>query len=180
MRRGLLAVSIVVACTVGLAACVGAGEEPTPTDRSGANPDAVPGDETDWRVLADEHGIGGDPVVYVATSEAEYDTVWSRLGFRTDRPSVDLDEEVVVVFTVSYPSGCEFPFISLDVDHTNGTISPRYAGNEPAVCAADENPYTVILAIRRDGLIADSYDVRLTAVHPDVADATAAELQPSD
>ena len=42
MRRGLLAVSMVVTCTVGLVACVGAGEEPTPSDRSGTN--FVPGD----------------------------------------------------------------------------------------------------------------------------------------
>ena len=115
---------------------------------------------TDWRVLADEHGTGGDPAVYVATSDAEYDTVWSQLGFKMDRPSVDLDEEVVIAFTVSYPSGCEFPFVSLDVDHTIGTISPRYAGNEPGLCAADVNPYTVILAIRRNVLSADTYDVR--------------------
>ena len=170
MRRIVLAVSLAVACTVGLAGC---------GVRTG-NDSAASADEVDWRVLADVHGVGGDPAVHVATTNAEYNVVWPDLGFAADRPLVDLDEEVVVAFNVSYPSGCEFPFVSLDVDHTARTISPRYVGNEPAVCADDQNPYTVALAISRDALTADTYSVRLTIVNPDLADATARQLGLSD
>jgi len=152
---------MMVVCAAVLAACAGAGND------------------VDWRVLADERGVGGDPAVYVAKSDAEYHAVWSDLGFNADRPSVDMDEEVVVAFTVQYASGCEFPFVALDIDHTTGTISPRYAGNEPGQCGDDEKPYTVSLAIRRDALTADSYHVHLTAVPQDVVQATAVELHPN-
>ena len=170
MQRIVLAVSIAVACTVGLAGC---------GDRTG-NDSAASADEVDWRVLADVPGVGGDPAVHVATTNAEYNVVWSDLGFAADRPFVDLDEEVVVAFTVSYPSGCEIPFVSLEVDHAARTISPRYVGNKPAVCADDENPYSVALAISRDGLTAATYNVRLTTVHPDVEDVTARHLSLTD
>jgi hypothetical protein len=66
------------------------------------------------------------------------------------------------------------------VNQTTRTISPLYAGNEPAVCAADENPYAVAIAIGRDSLTADTYELRLTTVGPDVADSTAVEFRPGD
>ena len=127
-----------------------------------------------WRLLADEHGAGGPPSVRVVADDADYRTTWADLGLTARIPPVDLNDEIVVAFTVSYPSGCEYPFLSLNLDHAARTISPHYGGNEPAVCAADVNPYTVVVAIDRESLMAGSYEVRLTTVSPDVADATAA------
>ena len=129
---------------------------------------------TAWRLLANEHGTGGPPSVRVIADDDDYRTTWSDLGLTAKIPPVDWNDEIVVAFTVSYPSGCEYPFLSLNLDHATRTISPHYGGNEPAVCAADVNPYTVIVAIDRESLMVGSYEVRLTTVSPEVADATAA------
>ena len=169
MRLSVLAVSMAVLCTVGLAAC---------GDGLRTDAGSVPGDAAGWRMLADEQGTGGDLPVHMALTDRDYATMWSDIGFDSDRPPVDMDEELVVAFTVSYPSGCDYPFISLDVDQTARTISPLYAGNEPSVCAADENPHTVAIAISRDNLTAETYELRLTTVGPDVAGTTAVELRP--
>ena len=131
---------------------------------------------TPWRVLADEHGSGGPPTVRPIVDEADYREMWSDLGLSARIPPVDLNDEIVVAFTVSYPSGCEYPFLSLNLDHAARTISPHSGGNEPAVCATDVNPYTVVVAIDRESLMVASYEVRLTTVSPEVADATAAVL----
>ncbi len=131
---------------------------------------------TPWRLLADEHGVGGPPAVRLVADGVEYHEMWSELGLTPGIPPVDLEDEIVVAFTVSYPSGCEYPFLALNLDHDALTITPHYGGNEPAVCAADENPYTVVVAIDRESLAVGSYEVRLTTVTPEVADATAAFL----
>lgn len=132
--------------------------------------------QTPWRVLADEHGAGGPPAVHLISDDAAYQKTWSELGLTASIPPVDLSRELVVAFTVSYPSGCEYPFLSLNLDHAARTISPHYGGNEPAVCAADVNPYTVVVAMDRESLTAGSYEIRLTTVSPEVADATAAHI----
>lgn len=130
---------------------------------------------TPWRLLADEHGVGGPPAVRLVADDVEYHEMWSELGLTAGIPPVDLEEdEIVVAFTVSYPSGCEYTFLALNLDHDTRTISPHYGGNEPAVCAADVNPYTVVVAVDRESLTVGRYEVRLTTVPPEVADATAA------
>ena len=131
---------------------------------------------TPWRVLADEHGAGGPPTVRLIVDDADYRKMWPDLGLSATIPSVDLDQELVVAFTVSYPSGCEYPFLSLTLDHAARSILPHYGGNEPAVCGAEVNPYTVIVAIDRESLNVGSYEIRLTTVSPEVADATAAYI----
>jgi hypothetical protein len=52
------------------------------------------------------------------------------------------------------------PFIGLVIDESDAVIAANYAGNEPAVCAADENQYLVMIGIDRDALTHPSYEVR--------------------
>jgi hypothetical protein len=158
---------MVVACAVGLAACNNSGEVDTADDRG-------------WRVLADENGIGGEPRVYIATTNAEYHSVWAELGFATGQPSVDLDNEIVVVFTIWSRGDCSLPFKELELDHTARTISPRYISNEPGNCTAEEIPSSVAVAISRDVLTADIYDVRIRPWNSDLADETAIQLKRDD
>jgi hypothetical protein len=96
MRLSVLAVSMVLLCSVGLAAC---------GDERRTDPGSVPDDVAGWRVLADERGTGGDPSVHMAQTDREYAALWSDVGFGSDRPPVDMDKEVVVAFTVSLPVG---------------------------------------------------------------------------
>ena len=66
-------------------------------------------DHRPWRVLADEHLVGGSFEVgaMTATASDQYHTMWAALGVESDEPAVDFDEEVVVAYTASYSSGCE-------------------------------------------------------------------------
>lgn len=134
-------------------------------------------DRVGWRVLADEHGVGADAGVFVAITAAEYTALWRRLGFDAGPPDADTSEEVVVAFTLPYPEGCEFPFMSLEVDHIARTLAPRYGGNEPAVCGDDLIPYTVVVGVRRADVAGGVYNLRLPAIGAELGETTGATLE---
>lgn len=123
--------------------------------------DTTAASNTPWRVVVDEHQTGGpvDPGTRTATDAEAFDELWALMGRGGEQPSVDFDEEVVVAYAMSYPSGCEFPFIDLEIDETDAIITASYAGNEPAMCADDENQYLVIVGIDREGLSHPRYEV---------------------
>ncbi len=144
----------VVALTVGsmmLVAC-GTGDQGGDTTAVGNTP---------WRVLVDDHQVGGpvDPGIRTATDADTFDRLWALLGRDDDQPSIDFDDEVMIAFAMSYPSGCEFPFIGLVIDESDAVIAASYAGNEPAMCAADENQYLVMIGIDRDALTHPRYQL---------------------
>ncbi len=116
--------------------------------------DTTLGGNTPWRVLVDSHQVGGpvEPGIRTATDADSFDRLWSLLGRDVDQPSIDFDDEVMIAFAMSYPSECEFPFIDLVIDESDAVIAASYAGNEPAICAADENQYLVMIGIDRDAL----------------------------
>ncbi len=114
-----------------------------------------------WRVLVDDHQVGGpiDLGIHTATDADEYAQLWALLGRDGKQPDADLDDDVVVAYATPYPSGCEYPFLRLNVDDSNAVIEAGYAGNEPALCAADENQYLVMVSIDRDALTLPRYEL---------------------
>lgn len=143
-------VAVVIGLTM-LAACGSGGEGDRPT-AVGSEP---------WRVVVDDHQMGGpvDPGIRTATDAEMFDELWTLWGRDGDQPAVDFKDEVVIAHAMSYPSGCEFPFIGLVMDDSDATITANFAGNEPAECADDENQYLVIIGIDRDALTDSRYEL---------------------
>lgn len=114
-----------------------------------------------WRVVVDDHQVGGpiDAGIHTATDAGAFDELWASLGRGGDQPTVDFDDEIVIAYSLSYPSGCAFPFIDFDIDESDAVITASYAGNEPAECAADENQYLVVIGVDRDALMHPEYQV---------------------
>lgn len=139
-----------------LVACGAQGDVGGATRRStpGGSAPGVP-----YRVLADERGLGGEPAITVIDTPEAFATWWRDAGGAGTPPSFEPEHETVLALVASYPSGCEFPFLSLDVDVMNREITARYGGHEPAVCAADENPLGVVAAVDRRALPRGTWSV---------------------
>lgn len=149
-------VAVVFASVTVLVACGASGDDGDATRQStsGGSTPGVP-----YRVMANELGLGGQPAIAVIEAPAAFATWWREAGGAGTPPPFDSERETVLVFVASYPSGCEFPFLSLDVDTVAREITARYGGNEPAACAADVNPFSVVAAVDRQALPSGAWSV---------------------
>lgn len=139
--------ALIGACLMA-SACGASGSDSASTSTAGGG--VAPAEAT--RIVVDEPGLGSEPGIVVINSTDELVTWWRDAGGEGSPPSFEPDRELMLAFTTSYPSGCEFPFLSVDIDVATRVIEARFGGNEPAECAADENPYSVIAAVGRTAL----------------------------
>ncbi len=120
-------------------------------------------DADPYRILADQDGVGDEPSIVVIEDAAEFDSWWDELGFPGRPPAFRPDSELIVGFTATYPSGCQYGFSDLRIRAEQRSVEARYYGSEPSdSCAADENPFTVVVAIDRAVLGAGTWEARMS------------------
>ena len=132
MRAVLLAVLL-------LAACTGASPSPSPT------PDPV-------RILAT--GLSLDSVaplgVGAATTQAEYDSLWTGSDRSFGAPSIDFDLEIALYLGMAGSSSCPEEFMGLVVDPEAGVVYGSW--RQPSAlsaCTDDLQSQGVLLAVSR-------------------------------
>ncbi|MDP8904218.1 MAG: hypothetical protein M3N29_02680 [Chloroflexota bacterium] len=132
-----------------------------------ANAEGGPG----WRLLAAGISRGGGVEPYsvrVATSDAEWQQLWSETDRVNPRPEIDPAQEIAVLFAEGIGSSC--PEVRLDgvvIDHASRLVhsvtSDPFA---PRACTADlVGAAFFVVALSRDALPESPFTVRLSEQH---------------
>ncbi len=125
-------------------------EAPDPGPQEGESP---------WRLLADE--TRGRPyTVSVASSQASIDRMWEYFGFEAATPTIDVDREVVVLFTQAVSPSCP-DVVLADVVIEEARVFATYGyPTEYSACNDDASPHSFVVAVNRAAL-PDSFTLAL-------------------
>jgi len=121
-----------------------------------------------WRLASDfEGGSGWAYRVDAATSEAQWSMVWDKLSPRVDRPAIDFEDEIAVVFGEAHGSSCpDIRFDDLVIDHTRNVVYAETSnplGNIP--CTADlSGAHVFVVAVARSALPPMPFTLQLADV----------------
>ena len=131
------------------------------------------------RVLLDGAAVGPTWEVAVATSSDELDaltaSVFADIDFDLNLETIDANfaEEVVFAFHLARSGSCPLaPMEGLAFDEIEHRLYPVVSMAEPIPesCTADANPHTIMIAVRRDDLPTDSFDVWVRPEAPQTTD----------
>jgi hypothetical protein len=160
-RRRVGALALILA--VALAACTGMATTSPSRVPEGAQPSVGQG----WRLLGHAEGAGEVYRTGLATTDDQLTALWRESGLGGEVPVVDWQTEIAAWFGAVYGSGCP---VRLDGVAVNGaTLHGQIVvpGSGPnSTCAADANPHSFVVAVKRTLLPAGPFVVQLDATNP--------------
>ncbi|MEM8618958.1 MAG: hypothetical protein AAGF73_04485 [Actinomycetota bacterium] len=117
-----------------------------------------------WRLLTVNRG-GPTYRTGVATTQGQYDALWSDLELTGTPPTVDFDSEIVIWFGAVYGSNC--PIRLDDVVTAPGLVHGDFVvpGNPPA-CNDDANGESYLVAVERSALPTEPFAIQLGPEDP--------------
>ncbi|GAB2603977.1 hypothetical protein [Pseudactinotalea suaedae] len=143
---------LVLAATLALTACIGAGPGEQTTAGSG------------WRLLGE--GLSGSAYrTGVATTADQMEALWDEAGLDGDPPPIDFATEIGVWFGAVYGGDCPIRLddvvVTGDVLHAEIVIR-----GYPDGCSDDANPHAYVVAVERTMLPDRAFWVQLSADDP--------------
>jgi len=119
-----------------------------------------------WRLLGADHS-GETYRTGVATTQEQYEALWTDSGVGGDRPAVDFEDDIVIWFGAVYGSGCEVRLDDVSVDLGRWLIYAELV--VPGVhqaCPSDANPAAYVVALERERLPEGRFAVQLDPEDP--------------
>jgi hypothetical protein len=115
-----------------------------------------------WRLLAVGTELNEAYTVHAATDRDDWDELWQAVAIPGERPSVDLDAEVIVSFGHGLSRSC--PELRLDDVAIEGSLVYSVTSDplDPRACNLDLSAAAVfVVALDRDALAADGFTLLL-------------------